>query len=848
MKNNKTYNKGLFDFVVINKDNSLKPLNDKLYKYIFIDNHGNINIIKVIEQFSNNNNHEIIFNKFESNKNELEKNIKIFNGMIILYNSVENEIFTNFFEYFRKIEKNLIKEKFFPKIIIGNKQDYLNSLKIKDKKSLNKIKNIKFIEPTSDTNVIIRKALEEIIKIKQIQETYDNFINRYSINDKSIINTFNKSKINILKCFNCNQIYEISIINNSKNIKIYCRKCDFKLEFDIMDFDKFINDINCFQCRKKISENSQNNYCFLCKKNICNECTKNHLHKEDKDFIKCNNYIYPNNLIDLFCNKHNKICYNYCIKCNKNICPECEIEYHINHSTQIFDYNKICNLISKKKKILKLEKEKFEKIKNIVDDCIYSLKNFFQELILNKEKEIYYKEKIIQELELFKLDNILIENAKNIKLTNYEPSIYNVKDSWDIKLNNLFDFFNEPIKIEKTKISLKDNLIGPFDILQSIEETLHGTSVNNKKITDLCPLHAYEDKIYFAVSFDNGLLKIYNGDFDNRIPINIIKIFEENEGIISLQKSSGNSLLLIGISKIKRINFSQNLLDYKILNEIVLNDQVFKLALENEHFNGLIWINNLNEIFFYDYFKEITSTISNNNEIEDGKEITFMDNISHNKMILQIKNFCNLIELNTETESLTINCEEKFNNNNNIDISSSLLLINDSVKPGESHKIYWKIFEFEKKKDNIKISKSYKFKNDIYYLGKMNKEKILLFNKTFKKFILFNLLEYSSVLEISFKYSYNPLSAFCLNARKDFFDLLLIKEEGYITQISLNNKLGIIHEIDKKQIVENDNKTSNKTKNQSLFKNNIVKIINLTKNSFLFLSKGNYLYKLKSSF
>ena len=130
----------------------------------------------------------------------------------------------------------------------------------------------------------------------------------------------------------------------------------------------------------------------------------------------------------------------------------------------------------------------------------------------------------------------------------------------------------------------------------------------------------------------------------------------------------------------------------------------------------------------------------------------------------------------------------------------------------------------------------------------MNKEKILLFNKTFKKLILFNLLEYSSVLEISFKYSYNPLSAFCLNARKDFFDLLLIKEEGYITQISLNNKLGIIHEIDKKQIVENDNKTSNKTKNQSLFKNNIVKIINLTKNSFLFLSKGNYLYKLKSSF
>ena len=117
-----------------------------------------------------------------------------------------------------------------------------------------------------------------------------------------------------------------------------------------MDFDKFINDINCIECRKKISENNQNNYCFLCKKNLCNECTKNHLHKKDKDFIIYNNNIYPNNLIDLFCNKYNKICYNYCINCNKNICPECEIEFHINHSTQIFDYNNICNLISKKRK------------------------------------------------------------------------------------------------------------------------------------------------------------------------------------------------------------------------------------------------------------------------------------------------------------------------------------------------------------------------------------------------------------------------------------------------------------------------------------------------------------------
>ena len=848
MKKTLTYTEGLSNFLDSNKDNLLKPMTDKLYKYIYVDNLGNINMIKAIEKASNNNNNEILFNKFETNKNELEKNIKLYNGMIIVYNSLQKKIFSNLYDFFHKIEKNLIKCKYFPKIVIGNRQDYLNSLniKIKDRKSLNKIKNIKFIEPDADINVSIKKGIEEIIKIKKIQESYDNFINNNIINEKCILNTFNKSKINLLKCLNCNQIYEISINNSQKNISIYCSKCKFKSKFNIMDIDNFIKEINCFECRKNNSENNQINYCFICKKNICDECVKSHVQKEGA--IK-SNIIYQNNLIDLFCNRHNKICYNYCTKCKKNICPECEVEFHINHSTQMFDYDKICKLISKQKKNLELEKEKFEKVKNIVEDCINSLKNFFDKLILNKEKEIYYKKRIIQELELFKLDNTLIENAKNLKFTNYESSIYSFKDSWDKKLNNIFEFFNEPIKIEKAKLSLKDNLKGPFKILPDIDETLLGTPANNEKVTDLCPLHDYKGKHHFAVSFNNGLLKIYNDDFNNRIPINIIEIFEKNEDIISLQKSSGNSLLLTGISKIKRINLSQNLLDYKMLNEIDLKDQVLKMALEIDLFNGLICTNNLNEIFFYDYSKDRAFNISKNNEIEEGKEISFMDNISCNKIILQFNNSYDLIELNKETDSLTINCKDKFSNIDHNDICPiSSLLINNSLNPEESSKVFWKIFEFEKKEDNIEIKKSYSFKSDIYYLGKANKQIILLFNKTLKKIILFNALLYSSVLEIPFKYSHNPLSAFYLNKRKDFSDILLINEEGYISQCSLNLKLGIMHEIEKTQIIENDNKTPIESKIENRVKNCIVKSINLTKNSFLFFSKGNCIYKLKSSY
>ena len=49
--NTKTYDIGDFTFLCPKKDYSLKPLTDKLYKYIFIDSEGNISMIKAIEKF-----------------------------------------------------------------------------------------------------------------------------------------------------------------------------------------------------------------------------------------------------------------------------------------------------------------------------------------------------------------------------------------------------------------------------------------------------------------------------------------------------------------------------------------------------------------------------------------------------------------------------------------------------------------------------------------------------------------------------------------------------------------------------------------------------------------------------
>ena len=170
----------------------------------------------------------------------------------------------------------------------------------------------------------------------------------------------------------------------------------------------------------------------------------------------------------------------------------CEIESHINHKTEVFDNKDIMKLISRQKRNLKLEKERYELIKDTINDCVKSLKEYFQELIKFKEKEISIKEEMIKEYEMFKYDNILKENIKKLKFGNDATVVYDNKNSWDIKLNNLFEFFNEPIQLIKTKLCLKENMEGPhyLDTKKALTEN-NIIDEMNEKITDICPLHKY---------------------------------------------------------------------------------------------------------------------------------------------------------------------------------------------------------------------------------------------------------------------------------------------------------------------------------------------------------------------
>lgn len=849
-----------------NEGNNLNN-NDKIYRFILIDNGGNIFLIKAFSKNKINIKYKIELEQSMIEIKDIENNFGSISGVISIYIVSNRKTLDKIVDCFQKIEIILKKEKIqtlFPKFILGNQKVFKNSIKKEKEKDKNNImNNIIYLEGTEDSNICINMAIDAYIKLKKENDIFEKFIADNKINEKQIINNLNKSKINLIKCLKCQQIYELSFDQLSSSVLLYCRNCKSEKKLDIFSFEKLIKDIKCNVCKKNINQNSIN-YCFKCQKSMCQQCTKSHSHNEEE----INDYIYPSNLINIICNVHNKLCYKYCNKCKKNICLNCEVESHINHENIIYDAKKICKLIFDKKKSIKLEKDRYKKIRDLIDDCLNSLKKYFDKFISYKEQELKIKEDLVQEFEIFKYDKTMIENINNLKFGFCSHITFNNNDSWEKKMQNIFEFFNEPIKIKKTKLCLKQNLKGPFDILKNIDdirqnsiiyENIKDKDKDEEKVTDLCSLYEYNNKNHFAVSYRNGILKIFNDDFENRRPINKICEFEPNEGINSIFKLYGKSILLIGNSKIKKINLSDDFKEYNIINEIEVSDQTFNFALEIDSLNSILTKNNFNHIIFYDYengneLSDITEDIN----INIDQEILFIDRISENKIIMKIADVFDMSDYEINVERKTINRISDKINEDDIDnfirneVSYNSLYLKTTKSPNST----LTILEFEKEQNKIKIKKKHSFDKNIDFLGKLNEFLLLLYNNETNRMILFDMASYTNIIDFPFKSIQKPNVSFTLSKRNDILDLLLLCEEGFLCQYILNMKLGIIYEIAKIkidilnekqcQLVDLDNRTSIEKLNDDKNENGIIKMVNLSKSSYLIITRDNNIYNLKN--
>lgn len=845
--------------------NIIKKIEEYIFLLLGIEDTKNLFIIKTFFEIkerksSSSNSDNIKYEISTIDKNKIEKSLSSFNGIIFIYNQQKKEALNNIIDEILKIEK-LFKDsypkKFFPKIIMGNKKEIINLIKNKKytEKDMKKM-DLFFMELLNQKNIGISYAAQKLIKIIQINNNYQKFILSKGKNEKEVIDILSKYPSKIKRCLICNHILEILIDNYSNLIYLTCKKCNIEKKYTFEEYEKYDNNflIKCNDCKKSYNKINLIYYCSKCNNYICNSCLKKHFHKENKN-KNIDNYkkiIIPYNLIDFVCHTHSKILYNYCLKCKKKICPKCEMESHLNHEKNIFDESNINNIIKTQKQNISLEKQENKKVQDIITDCLDSLKIFLNNLILFKEKEISIKEKMIKELEMFKYDNTLINNVQNL-YNDSNDIFYNMEESWDKKLNNIFEFFKEPIKIEKTKLCTKDNLKGPFNIIQNVN--LRNNNYKEEKdgiVTDLISLGNYISKNYFAVSFNNGLLKIYNDDFAHRIPINIIKEFEPNEGINSLYKSLANTLLLVGNSKIKKIIFSEDYKEYKIINEIEIKDkdkdkdQLFKGALELESLNLLIINDNYNKLIIYDNKNEKKL------DVDIGGDLSFLDKISEKKIILQIyqKNLLDEIQLDLARQTISNDVLSKSSLEEEIIEEEPSLITNSILIQNETNDFEWKIFEFDMKLKDIKIKKNFVFNKNMSYLGKINEQLLLFYNSSDNKMILFDLICYAEFLKIPFNSSVKPIISFPLTRRINYLEFLILCEGGFLTQCAVNLKIGFMYIITKIKIEpQNINMNIaldlNNDINEIENKNKVAKIIELENINFLIITHDNYIYNLK---
>ena len=840
---------------IFHRENTVKENNT--YLFFLINNEGKTSLIKakINKENFKKQNKKIDFEEYNLNEKEAERYIKLIDGIIFIYTIQKNQNFPNIIDYIHKIGKKNKKEKLLPKIFFGDKTNMINSLnRAKEKRFFYKFKNIKFINEThKDNNKSITIALKEFIKMKNIYDKYEDYIKDNKINEKDIINDFSKSKINLTKCTYCNRVFKISINNFSNLFYLCCPKCKLEKKLNIEEFEKFKNFVKCNICKKEININASN-YCFKCKKNICKECTKIHLQNEENNnkiiHPKINHIIYQTNFIDIMCEHHKRICNNYCRDCEENICIDCEIESHIGHEAKIFDESEINELMKERKKILDKKKREYKKLKELIEDCLNELKKVFESLLESKEKMLALIDGMINELEKFKYDNTLIENIKNLNLELNKNILYNYKASWMKKLNDIFEHFNEPILIKKTKLCEEENLKGPYDILkqvkisQKIDENLD----NNENITDICPLSDYNSENYFAVSYDSGALKIYKDNFDIRGPVKIFdNIFDKKERINYLYKSGKKSLILVGYSKIKKLLFSEDFKNYNVINEIEMENKLFKTVLELNCFDILIATNNLNQLLCIN--SKNGNLISDITKDIDEKEIHYIDKISETKIILMLNELNSMKNMRIEQGSIV---EEDLKDNNIIN-ENSLKANNKIYEANKSKNNFWRILDFGLGKNKIEIIKSYTFEKKIDYLGRLNDSYILLFNNNDMAnnlLVIFDINSYSNIIEISFNYPQRPLVSFPMNKRKTLLDIIILLEEGNIIQYSLNLLIGKIYpkarvKINAMNELNNDLYNLNGD-NINENKNNIVKIINLRKTNFLLITEDNSIYNLKN--
>ena len=711
-------------------------------------------------------------------------------SIIIMYKINDEDSFYNLKNYLDIIRQNSVENPII--FLVGNYSDVKKEsrkITFEELKTFAEEQELKYFEISCKNGNGINEVIEDLTK--EILLTGKWYISKIfkdlgdisslekaeKENDKlkkHLKNFVKEKKPNFLRCQACDKLFIVRFRTMFNEVSFICNNCKFESNVSISSIDSYIeklsNRIICHECKKK-TDKYKLNYCPKCKEYICSSCEKIHI-KKFKPSEEQGHDICPYYLMDISCYKDAKKNIGYCKFCKQSFCSKCNND-HKKHEFMYFD-DFIEQLTKEGKDNIQKEKSLINDFKKNCEDCLDTLKRTINHFINIKEKEIKLKEQLLFQLSNIQYNYQLIDTVKNlryIKKLKYDKNSY-----WDQKLTDIFEVLGFPIQIKSINITKeKNSSITPEKIKIGCGS---GTPLeyDQKEITDICSMN--NDK-YLGISFSNGTLELYGNLIKSRDPLSMFTIFENEQAINSIQKSTRNinNFFICGQYKIKNIEFFDNYKNYKTINELVDEDKIFFLCLEQNDYILTSDVFNHIELYSKEYKKleDISSCI----DPTGSKRILSFNEISNDKIYI---NYNKLSESNLEivqgrnsTMSMSINFNDIDNDNDLENFTMDLGEAGNIVKQIE---LGTKIIEI----NYNRIKREYTLPNKQEIIGVLNDKLILIRDELNGSVILFDVTTFKNSQRFYWDLGGKPVYIGVLNKRFNLIDFILVDDKMNIFQ------------------------------------------------------------------
>ena len=457
-------------------------------------------------------------------------------------------------------------------------------------------------------------------------------------NENILLNSITLSKIKTLPndqytCTQCKLIPEIIDIDyNTNEIEIKCSQHG-QIRTSIKNY--FLGESNylynlyiCTNCKKQQNTNPLFNFCYICQKILCLECSNKHEHK---------GYLLPinemnNNFKGFFDSSH---------------CNIYEITYSKNEKL------KQINTISEK------EKETLKKYSPTVKDLeiIINQNNKILNQIQNLEYVYKFNETIIKTYEKCPYNyyhNINVVNLKNFILNNFKIeqdiqfSIINQKENLNIK-------YTCAEKSNDRRLSLKDNF-SKLRRINDFDKIKEKRKINKIVELDLKNKNMHNNELKALVKYSFIYLTALNLKNNNISNINVFKNIEmpliKNINLSYNEIEDINPLKYIS-NKIEILNLKNNNIKnidiFKFLRKLF--PEIKNINLINNDINieeNIDILNSSNEIIKYEY-----------NNIENY-ELIKKFNSKYNTDLLGGENEINLLNKKIKSDGLILFADINF--------------------------------------------------------------------------------------------------------------------------------------------------------------------------------------------